>query len=437
MLTLVYGYGTSGKSAINCLKKLGRQVAVYCDKQVDNVKDIIDLSGKPFDEVLKDVGLIVVSPSVDLNSKLLIEAKRRNIEIIGELELGYRNALGDIIAITGTNGKTTCTRLITKILKNSGINSDYYGNIGVPLAENSFDITEDKVGVVEVSSFQLATTELFCPKIAICLNIAEDHLEYHKTMNDYINCKRNLFKNQDKNEYAILNYDDEIVNGFSNKINSDTYYFSLHHKVKGGYLKGHNIYFCGDKPEFICNLNDIKMQGEHNIANCLACITACKILNIPNSIIVNTLKEFEVSAHRMQLLDSINGVKYYNDSKSTNIHSTLSACRAVKGKTTLLIGGYDKGLDYTKLFNELPIKVNTVICFGDNKDKIIKDSKKSYSTTIIRADSLEDAIDIASKVKCENVLFSPSTSSYDRFSDYVERGNFFKEYIRGLKIDKV
>ena len=165
----------------------------------------------------------------------------------------------------------------------------------------------------------------------------------------------------------------------------------------------------------------------------MAVITACKILNIPNSIIVKTLKEFELSSHRLQLVDNISGVNYYDDSKSTNIHSTLSAVRAVEGKTTLLIGGYDKGLDYTKLFKELPIKINTVICFGANKDKIVQSFSKSYSTTIIKADSIEDALDIASKVKCDNVLFSPATSSYDRFSSYAERGEFFKEYIKRFK----
>ncbi len=433
MLTLVYGYGVSGKSAVNCLQSLGREVAIYTDNIGGNFDGITDLSGLPIDDVLKQVGLIVISPSIDINSPLLVEARKRHIGIIGELELGYRNFKGDIIAVTGTNGKTTCTRLITEILKNTGLNADSYGNIGIPFAENAPNLPEDKVAVLEVSSFQLNTTELFCPKIAMCLNVAEDHLEYHKSMDNYVKCKRDIFKNQDKSEYAILNYDDEIVKNFANKINSNVYYFSLTHKVKGSYLKGGSLYFCGDKTEYICSVSDIKIKGEHNIANCLAVITACKILNIPNSIIVKTLKEFELSSHRLQLVDNISGVNYYDDSKSTNIHSTLSAVRAVEGKTTLLIGGYDKGLDYTKLFKELPIKINTVICFGANKDKIVQSFSKSYSTTIIKADSIEDALDIASKVKCDNVLFSPATSSYDRFSSYAERGEFFKEYIKRFK----
>ncbi|MDE6565720.1 MAG: UDP-N-acetylmuramoyl-L-alanine--D-glutamate ligase, partial [Clostridia bacterium] len=183
----------------------------------------------------------------------------------------------------------------------------------------------------------------------------------------------------------------------------------------------------------ICDCKDIKIKGRHNIANCLAVITACKILNIPNSVIISTLQEFELSKHRLQIVNIIDGVKYYDDSKSTNIHSTISACKAVDGRTTLLIGGYDKGLDYTKLFSELPIKINTIICFGANRDKILNSSEKSYSRTIIKADSLEDALDIASKVKCENVLFSPATSSFDRFLSYGERGEFFKEYITRFK----
>lgn len=433
MLTLVYGYGASGKSAVKCLRRLDRQVAVYADKIISVESGVINRSGMSVDEAISDVSLVVVSPSVDLDCELLVEAKKRGIEIIGEIELGYRNLFGDIIAITGTNGKTSCTELVTKMLKNANINADFYGNIGVPLAENSHLIGEDKVAVVEVSSFQLATTELFCPKIAMCLNIAEDHLEYHKIMENYINCKKRIFENQDKNEYAILNYDDEIVRQFNKNISSSVYYFSLKHKVKGCYLLDTSIYFCDDVAEYVCDVKDISIKGEHNIANCLACITACKILNMPNNVIVKTLQEYELSAHRLQLVNTIGGVKYFDDSKSTNILSTLSACKAMKGKTTLLIGGYDKGLDHRKLFAELPENICTIICYGANKDKIVKEYKSSYQNTLIRADNIEDAIEIASKVKCENILFSPATSSFDAFDNYIERGNFFREFVTRIK----
>lgn len=433
MLTLVYGYGVSGKSAVNLLLKLERQVAVFADEQVEVQKGVINRSGMSIDDALEDVGLVCISPSVELDCELLKEARLRNIEIISELELGYRNTQGDIIAITGTNGKTTCTELITAMLKNAQINADYYGNIGVPFAENSLDITQDKVAVLEVSSFQLATIELFCPKIAICLNISDDHLEYHKSIQNYIKCKLNIFKNQDKNEYAVVNFDDEILKSATKDIKSDIYYFSLNSKVKGSYLQGKSIYFFSQKEEYICDIDDINIKGEHNVANCLACITACKILNMPNNVIVGTLKQFELSSHRVQLVRTLNGVKYFDDSKSTNISSTISACKAMIGKTVLLVGGYDKGLDYHKMFAELPIKVTTVICFGDNKDKIIQDAEKSYCTSVIRAESLEDAIEISHKIKCDNVLFSPATSSFDRFANYAERGNFFKEYVMGFK----
>lgn len=429
MYTLVYGYGASGKSAIKCLLELGRKVAVYADNYVDIEFDVDNRSGSTPEKALLDVNLIVVSPSIDLDSPLLLLARKTGIEIIGEIELGYRNLSASIIAITGTNGKTSCTELLTKMLKNADIDANYYGNIGVGLAQNCSKLTCDKVAVLEVSSFQLATTELFCPKIAICLNIDEDHLEYHKSMENYISCKRRIFKNQDISEYAVLNYDDKIVKAFDKEISSTTYYFSLRHKVKGCYLLADCIYFCDDKVEYVCKIGDIKIKGEHNIANCLACITACKILNIPNNVIVKTLREFDLSAHRLQLINTINGVKYFDDSKSTNIMSTICACKAIGGMTTLLIGGYDKGLDHRKLFDGLPENVNTIICFGANKEKIIKEYKLNYKKTLIKADSLEDAIIIASKVKCDNVLFSPATSSFDRFENYIERGNFFKDCV--------
>lgn len=433
MLTLVYGYGVSGKSAVHCLKEMGHSVAVYADVPVEVEDGVLNLCGMDVDKVLQGVSLVVVSPSIDLQSPLVAAAKSHGIEVIGEIELGARNCSGDMIAVTGTNGKTTCVQLITHILKNTGINADYYGNIGVPFAAESAQIAEDKVAVLEVSSFQLATCSLFCPKIAVCLNIADDHLEYHGTMQNYIKCKKNIFSKQDYRDYAVLNYDDDVVRGFADEINSNIYFFSLSGKVRGAYRKGKSIYFCDKREEYIMDVDEINMIGEHNIANCLAAIAVCKILNIPTIAITNGLKQFKTAPHRLQPVCKICNVNFFNDSKSTNILSTLAACNAMSGKTTLLVGGYDKGLDYCKLFDDLPLKVSTVICYGENRDKMCAAAAKNYCLTVIKADSIEDAIEISTKVECENVLFSPATSSFDKFKNYAERGEFFNNYLLRLK----
>lgn len=184
-------------------------------------------------------------------------------------------------------------------------------------------------------------------------------------------------------------------------------------------------------------MDDIGIKGEHNVENALACITACKILNIPNSTIVETLKTFALPLHRLQLVGNFKGVNFYNDSKSTNTSSTLSACKSMRGSSTLIMGGYDKGLSYKQLFDELPIKIHTIVVFGANKDKIIQDAGKSSMLSLIKADNIDDAINIASKVRCENVLFSPATSSFDSFKDYKERGEYFENCVKRLMGDKI
>lgn len=438
MVTLVYGYGVSGKSAVGLLEKLGRRIAIYDDNNNVEIDSCLeDRRGLPYDQVLENVKLVVVSPSVDLNNDLIKLAKSKHIEVIGELELGFRNIEGSMIAVTGTNGKTTCVELLTKILKNASIDAESYGNIGVGFAENALDIHPNKVAVVEASSFQLSSINLFCPKIAVCLNITCDHLEYHKSREKYIQSKANIFANQDNNEYAILNYDDPTTRSLAEKIDCNTYYFSRKCKVRGAYVCANSVYYRDLRDEYICSVDDINIKGEHNVENALACITACKILNIPNYVIIETLKNFNLPSHRLQFVKKINGVNYFNDSKSTNVSSTLSACKSMKGSTTLIVGGYDKGLCYKQLFDELPIKIHTVIAFGANKEKIIKDASKIAMLSLIKANDIDDAIDIASKVRCENVLFSPATSSFDSFKDYKERGKYFENCVKRLIGDKI
>lgn len=434
---LVYGLGLSGQSAIELLKKSQQRIAVYTDSYCDyDVSGLDDRRGLPLEDVLKNIALIVVSPSILTDCPLLELARLKGIDIIGEMELGFRNCKSDIIAVTGTNGKTTTVELLGHMLNEYGIEAKTLGNNGIGFSENVIDMDESTVAVVEASSFQLNSIELFQPKYAILTNISPDHIEYHKTYNDYIQCKKNIFKNQNADDYAILNYDDETVREIADKLSSKVYYFSTKQVVKGSYICGNAIYFKDDIVDYVCSVDNLKIKGEHNLQNTLACITVCKLLNMPNEIIKKCLGNFIALPHRVEYVGELSGVKYYNDSKSTNISSTLSACKSMNGRTVLIMGGFDKGLTYRDLFEELPLKISTVIVYGANKDRLLEDSKCVGYLTIVNADDLDDAIEIASKIRVKNVLFSPGTSSYDTFSSYIERGIYFVECIKGLGVEQ-
>lgn len=433
---LVYGLGLSGQSAIELLKQSQQNIAVYSDEYCEyNINGLEDRRGLAIDDVLKNVALIVISPSILLDCPLLVRAKELNIDIIGEMELGFRNCKSDIIAVTGTNGKTTTVELLGHMLNSYGIDAKTLGNNGIGFSENVTRMQESSVAVLETSSFQLNGIELFQPKYAIVTNISPDHIEYHKTFKDYVHCKKNIFKNQNSDDYSILNYDDGIVRDFAEDLHSQVYYFSTKQVVKGSYICGNGIYFKENIPEYVCNIDSLNIIGEHNLQNTLACITVCKLLNMPNQAIKNSLESFVAPPHRVEYVGEMDGVKYYNDSKSTNISSTLSACKSMNGRTVLLMGGYDKGLSYKELFQELPLKISAVIVYGANKMRLIEDSNCVGYLTVISANDLEDAINIASKVKVKNVLFSPGTSSYDSFNNYIERGNYFVEYIKGIGVE--
>lgn len=416
---LIYGRGKSGNGAAKLLEELG----------VDY--DIIDDNSG--DETLDGVTQMIISPGIAMDNPLVLTAKAKGIEVIGEIELGYRHCLADVIAVTGTNGKTTTVELITELLKKSYIDAYALGNIGNSFAKRALDLKLSDVAVLEISSFQLESIASFCPKIALCLNITPDHLERHKTMDNYITTKRRMFMNQTQKDYAVLNYDDEIVRNFSSSIKSDKFYFSLKNVVRGSYIVGNSIYFKDDSIEFVCGLDSVKLSGEHNLLNVLAAVTIAKILNISNSVIEKVLTDFTPPPNRIQYIKTIDGVKYFNDSKATNIEATMCACHAMRGKTVLLMGGYDKGLDYKEFFNRIPLKIGTIVCYGANRKQLAEQSAHICGLTVIEVENLADAVLIASRVRADNVLLSPATSSYDAYKNYEERGKHFIELVNNLE----
>ena len=426
-VNLVYGYGISGVSAVELLLQMGKTVAVYDDDN-DLVfhANVRDVRGMSIDDMLEGVILLIASPSILMGNELISAALSRDIEVVSELELGYRNCNSDIIAITGTNGKTTTTLLIKALLDECGIDAHAVGNIGKGFCSEISYLSNDSVAVLEASSYQLAAVDLFAPKIAICLNISPDHIEYHKSFGNYIDSKSNIFRKQCQTDYSILNYDDVVVRDMVGYGKGKVLYYSLVDKVVGVYIDGNDIlHNDGNLITKVCELCDICMEGEHNLSNALAVINVAKILKIPNNVTKSVLNNFYPPDYRVQYINTYNGVRYYNDSKSTNIKSTECACLTMSGATVLIMGGYDKGLDYSDMFRELPENVIAIIVYGANKDKLFAEATSVCNISMIKANDIYSAVDISSKFDLKNVLFSPATSSYDMFDNYTERGKYF------------
>lgn len=431
---LIVGYGISGMSSAKLLSRKGYKVALYDDREdilFDN-NDYQDRRNLRVDKLLQDISFCVISPSVALDNKVVVECKARGIEVISELELGYRFAENEIIAVTGTNGKTTTTLLIQAILKESGLDAYALGNIGLALTDKVDEIDKKAVIVLETSSFQLESTSDFCPEIAVCLNVTPDHLERHKTFEEYVRCKKKIFENQTDKDYAVLNYDDDTVRDFASDIKSKIYYFAKGKKVKGAYTYNEEIYFNGGcRERVLCKIDELSLKGEHNIENSLAAITATKLLGVDDKVIAKVLKSFTPLRYRMQFIADIDGSRVYNDSKATNIDATIKACNSLKGDVTLIVGGYDKKISYQSFYCQLPSNVKHIVGVGDNVYAIKQEMPEEKWYTFEIAHTLEKAFETAINKQTPNILFSPTTSSFDRYTGYIQRGEAFDKVVKG------
>ena len=434
MKTMIIGSGVSGLAVADYLSQ-NNQEYFFAKKEDVNAEKLNDIY---IDSLLKDVREVVISPGVSPKKELILQIKKRKIKITGELEFATSRISNDIIAITGTNGKTTSVSLMYFLLKELSFGVCLGGNVGVPVTGLIKKLNGNELLILEVSSFQLETIKNFRPDIAIVLNITEDHLNRHSSMREYIRCKYNITKNQTVDDYLLLNADDENIQKHPPRTKAKIYYFSTKRKVEGSYIKNNCIYFNDNEKEIkLANLSKIKLKGEHNLSNILA-VSLAIYLKFRNKDFLRGLPLFTGVSHRIEFVAKINGVDFYNDSKATNISSTIAAVESFKEPINLILGGSDKGYDFDELFRKLPRNVRNIAAFGQTKNKIAFSAKMANYNNIYLCDDLEMSIRILFKLseRGDILLLSPACASFDLFSNFEERGNVFKKIVREIEINE-
>lgn len=437
---LVLGLSRSGKSAAKFLLNKGASVYVYDDisgeRMARTLEELQEMGAVPvnkeeLEKISKICDVLVLSPGIPIDHPLAVYFKRNGKSVVGETELAVRFMKCPVLAVTGTNGKTTTVSMLTQTLNEGGYKATACGNIGVPMVEFC-SLTETEIAVAEISSFQMETLNSLCPHIAVILNITEDHLNRHYTMENYIFLKGKLLKNSSEAEYAVLNFDDVLVREFGKKTKAKTLYFSLHNRVNGAYLQDGVLYF-QDEP--VMRADALFTGGMHNIQNALAVICCAKIMGVDTQSIASSLSQFKGVKHRIEFVGEADGVRYVDDSKGTNVDATLKALQAVQGEKILLLGGKDKGYDYTALFNYIYNAgvVHTVL-YGENRFKLLHCARSVGVETVTVCRSFDFALKIATMhaTSGQTVLLSPASASFDEFSSYEERGDAFANYVQTL-----
>ncbi|HUX44495.1 MAG TPA: UDP-N-acetylmuramoyl-L-alanine--D-glutamate ligase [Terracidiphilus sp.] len=447
---LVVGLGKSGLAAALFLRRRGAQVTVSDVRSAEALaKDIPALleegimveSGGHGLLTFRRQDLIVVSPGVPLDTPELAQVKSFGLPVIGELELAARFLKGRSVAITGSNGKTTTTALLGEILRKAGLPTLVGGNIGVPVIALIEESTEETWSVLEVSSFQLESTEQFHPNIAVILNITPDHLDRHGTFENYARAKERIFAAQTEQDFAVLNADNARAASAASRTAAQVYWFSLERPVKqGAWVEGGFLVFRHDKdsaPEKVIPLSGIPLKGEHNVENVLAAVCAARLAGAQVEDIRKAIEEFKAVEHRLEYVATLNGVEFYNDSKATNVDATAKAIAAFPSGIHLILGGKDKNSDYTQLAPLLRSRVHGVYTIGSAAPKI--ESQLRGVAALHSCETLDKAVRAAASAARPGdvVLLAPACSSFDQFESYEHRGRVFKELVnewRGWKV---
>lgn len=442
---LVFGSGISGIGAVKLLEDHGAEVILYdgndkLDKVAmkeqlgDGVKAEIILGEFP-EKLIDTLDIAVLSPGVPTDLPVVNAMRDKKVAVIGEVELAYAFGKGDVLAITGTNGKTTTTTLLGEIMKAYKEHTYVVGNIGNPYTVAARQMEEDAVAVAEMSSFQLESIVTFRPKVSAILNFTPDHLNRHHTMEAYVNAKKNIAKNQTAEDYCILNYEDERTREFGEHIDAQVIYFSSRQKLeKGIYLDNGNMIYKNPEEVLVCNVDELQLLGMHNYENYMAAVAMAAVYGVPMDIIRKVIRAFKGVEHRIEYVTEKNGVVYYNDSKGTNPDAAIKGIQAMNRRTVLLGGGYDKGSEFTGWINAFDGKVKKLILIGATKEKIAADAEKCGFHDYVFADTFEEAVLLAAKTaeSGEAVLLSPACASWGMFPNYEVRGDEFKRIVNSL-----
>lgn len=445
---LVIGMARSGIAAVKLLLSLGAVPLINDQKKEDAFGRELDcfintpcefhLGENPV-PLLSSCDLVVISPGVPIDAPVVKQAQKKGVPLIGELELAYSYLKGRLIAVTGTNGKTTTVSLLGRLFENAGYTVHVGGNIGYPLCAIAMESKDDDIIVAEVSSFQLESIRSFHPLAAALLNITEDHLNRHHTMEAYAALKRRIFENQTEEDLAVINYDDPPSREISENLIPRVAYFSRVQAVQHGIcLKDHAVVSVADGVQTtLCQDDDILIPGPHNLENAMAAASIAIAFGISPGVIRYTFQTFTGVEHRIETVRTVNGVTYINDSKGTNTASTLKAVDSMRAPTVIILGGYDKHTDFGGLSEAIKKSpyIKHAVLLGQTARQIEESLKKHEFLEYTQAYSLEDAVRKAGDqaVPGGNVLFSPACASFDMFRDYEHRGAVFKEIVMNLK----
>ncbi len=444
---LIIGLGNSGKAAAEAMVKMGAAVSVQDSKTEDKIdtqlltflreNNVECFLGKTPDD-MGVFDMLIVSPGVPLDLGFIKEAKDAGAEIIGELEVAYRTGKGNYVAITGTNGKTTTTTLVGEIYKASGRPTHVVGNIGVAVISKALTAEEEDWLVTECSSFQLESIKEFKPEVSAILNLTPDHLDRHKTMENYGASKANVFANQDSGQYCVVNYDDKACFALAEKCVAKVVPFSRKEKLDfGAYVSEDKIVIKDENGSIIefCRVDELQIPGAHNLENALAACAIGYFGGIETSVIIEVLKTFSGVEHRIELCDEIKGVRYVNDSKGTNPDAAIKAIEAMKENIILIAGGYDKNSEYDEFTAAFEGRVKALLLLGTTAAKIKAAAEKAGFTKATILNDMEDCVNEAYRIAepGDVVLLSPACASWDMYKSFEQRGRHFKECVSRLE----
>jgi len=445
---LVVGTGISGIGAYELLKQVGANPVLFDGNESLNIEELkakqpqikdaeVVLQTVP-KELMAELSLAVFSPGVPTDTPFADSFRECGIPIWGEIELAYTYAKGEVVAITGTNGKTTTTTLVGDIMKAYYDSVFVVGNIGNPYTLEALKTTGKSVTVAEISSFQLETVHCFAPKVSAVLNVTPDHLNRHHTMECYAETKERIASNQTKDKTCVLNYEDVYTRAMGERCQANVVYFSSKQKLENGiYLDKEEIVLAtGGQEEYLMNIHEMNLVGICNVENVMAAIAISRAMEVPMDVILKTVKSFKAVEHRIEFVATKNGVDYYNDSKGTNPDAAIQGIRAMTKPTILIGGGYDKQNEYDEWIEAFEGKVKAFVLIGQTREKIAACAKEHGIENIILADTFEEALSICVEQAQpgDAVLLSPACASWGMFPNYEVRGNMFKEFVNKIGV---